>query len=148
MPLVEQIESRFVAPFYLHVLHGNLVAASESASRQDEIGRKMQAVAADVTFDVAVWSRAGKKHSSPRGGPAVWRWPGLVGQVEPLLNPKPVMIRRSGRTAWRWVQARSADARAVLMRYLNEYSEDAERLRLLAVIGNQGFPDNTRVGLA
>jgi hypothetical protein len=27
-------------------------------------------------------------------------------------------------------------------------SEDAERLRLLAVIGHQGFPDNTRVGLA
>lgn len=59
MPAMEQIERRFVVPFYLHVLHGNMAAAASPPSGQDEIVRKMRAVAGDVTFDIAVrlWSQ-------------------------------------------------------------------------------------------
>ena len=57
--VVGEIERRLVAPFYMDVLHGNLVALASSASRQDEIVHQMQAVASEATFDVAVhlWQR-------------------------------------------------------------------------------------------
>jgi hypothetical protein len=42
MLIVGQIERRLVAPFYMDVLHGNLVALAPSASRQDEIVRQMR----------------------------------------------------------------------------------------------------------
>lgn len=122
MLVVEQIERRFVAPFYLHVLHGNMAAAAKSAGRQEEIVREMQAVAPDVTFDLAVylWSQGWREALMASWWAAVWRWPGLAGQVEPLLIPSRSCFEGQAHCL-ALVQARSADARTVLMRYLEEY---------------------------
>jgi hypothetical protein len=80
MMIVGQIERRLVAPFYLDVLHGNLVALAPSASRQDEIVRQMRAVAGEVTFDVAVglWSRGWREALMASWWAAVWQWPGVA----------------------------------------------------------------------
>lgn len=120
MAVVDQIERRFVAPFYLHVLHGNLAVLP--AIRQDEIVREMQAVAADMTFEVAVrlWPQGWREALMASWWAAVWRWPGLVGQVEPLLIPSRSCYEGQAHCL-ALAQARSADARAVLMRYLDEY---------------------------
>lgn len=89
MLVVGQIERRFVAPFYMDVHHGNLVALAPSASRQDEIVQEMRVAAPEVTFDAAVylWSRGWREALMASWWAAVWQWPDTVDQVEPLLIP-------------------------------------------------------------
>lgn len=120
--IVGEIERRLVAPFYLDVLHGNLVALAPLASRQDQIVYQMQAVAAEATFDVAVylWSRGWREALMASWWAAVWRWPELAGQVEPLLIPSRSCYEGQAHCL-ALAQLRSAQARAVLMRYLDAY---------------------------
>ena len=117
-----EIERRLVAPFYMDVLHGNLVALASSASRQDEIVREMRAVASEATFDVAVhlWSRGWREALMASWWAAVWRWPGLPGQVEPLLIPSRSSYEGQAHCL-ALAQDRSPGARSVLMRYLDMY---------------------------
>ncbi len=84
--------------------------------------RKMETMAADVTFDVAVflWSRGWREALMASWWAGVWRGAGLVGQGEPLLIPSRSCFEGQAHCL-ALVHARSADARPVLMRYLDEY---------------------------
>jgi hypothetical protein len=122
MLVVDQIERRVVAPFYLDVLHGNLVALAPSASLQDQIVRQMRVVAAEVTLDTAVylWSRGWRQALMASWWAAVWQWPETVDQVEPLLLPSRYSFEGQAHCL-ALTRVRSPRARAVLMRYLDEY---------------------------
>jgi hypothetical protein len=75
MPVVDEIASRFVAPFYLKVLHGNVVG-ERYASRRLQVQAEMAAVAGEVTFDVALelWPRGWREGLMASWWAAVWRW--------------------------------------------------------------------------
>ena len=116
------IERMFIAPFYMHVLHGNLVALAPLASGQDEIVREMRAIAPEMTFATAVylWSQGWREALMASWWAAVWQWPQTVGQVEPLLIPSRSSFEGQAHCL-ALTQVRSARSRAVLMRYLDEY---------------------------
>ena len=122
MLAVRQIERRFVAPFYMDALYGNLVARASSASRQDEIVREMRFAAPEVTLDTAVylWSRGWREALMASWWAAVWQWPETVDQVEPLLIPSRSSFEGQAHCL-ALTRVRSPRSRAVLMRYLDEY---------------------------
>lgn len=77
----------------------------------------MQAVASEATFDVAVelWSRGWREALMASWWAAVWQWPGLPGQVEPLLIPSRSCYEGQAHCL-ALAQDRSPGARSVLMR--------------------------------
>jgi hypothetical protein len=122
MLIVRHVKRRFVAPFYMDVLHGNLVALASSACRQDEIVREMRAVAPEVSLDTAVylWSQGWREALMASWWAAVWQWPETVDQVEPLLIPSRSCFEGQAHCL-ALTRVRSSRARAVLTRYLDEY---------------------------
>jgi hypothetical protein len=118
---VDEITSRLVAPFYLRVLHGNMVS-SMGAGERDGLLRQMRAVAPAVTFGDALqlWPAGWRQSLMASWWAAVWRWPEVVGQVEPLLIPSRSCFEGQAHCL-ALAQVNSRRSRAVLVRYLDEY---------------------------
>jgi hypothetical protein len=101
---VQEITAKFVAPFYLHLLHRNL--ASSPAAERAEVLAQMRLVAPDPTLDGsrALWSvEEWRCDAMAWWWATVWGWPETVDAVEPRLIPSRLVFgeRRLavGRTA-------------------------------------------------
>jgi hypothetical protein len=121
MPAVDEITSRLVTPFYLRVLHGNVVSPG-CAGERDALLMQMRAVAPAVTFGDALhlWPRGWRESLMASWWAAVWRWPEVIGQVEPLLIPSRSCFEGQAHCL-ALAQVNSQRSRAVLVRYLDEY---------------------------
>ncbi len=121
LPFVDEITAKFVVPFYLEILHGNVVNQAPAADHEAALAR-MRAVAPEVTFDIALdlWPRGWREGLMASWWAAVWRWPGLVDQVEPLLIPSRSCFEGQAHCL-ALTRVNSRRSRAVLMRYLDEY---------------------------
>ena len=110
-----------VAPFYLAVLHGNMVSPG-FRGRPDELLQQMRAVAPAVTLENALylWPRGWREGLMASWWAAVWRWPETPGQVEPLLIPSRSCFEGQAHCL-ALAQINSPRCRQILARYLDEY---------------------------
>jgi hypothetical protein len=117
---VDSLASRYVASFYLKVLHGNLVTLP--ASERDELSAGMQLVAGDVTLDdaEALWPGGWREGLMASWWAGLWRWPQLIVAVEPLLIPSRSTYEGQGH-CFGLSRVASRGSQSVLMRYLDEY---------------------------
>jgi Family of unknown function (DUF6000) len=121
MSAVNEVERRLVAPFYLKVLHGNVVSP-KSAGERDAVLRQMRAVAGTVSLDDAVylWARGWRASLMASWWAAVWRWPEAVDQVGRFLIPSRNCFEGQAHCLV-LAQVNSGRSREVLIRYLDEY---------------------------
>ena len=117
---MDEIRSRFVAPFYLQCLHGNLV--SLNPDEQYQLVQEMRAVAPQVTLDVAnaLWAADWRSAWMASWWAGVRRWPNAVAAVAPLLIPSRFVYSGQGHC---FALSRVADlaAQDLLLRYLDTY---------------------------
>jgi hypothetical protein len=119
------LRDRFVAPFYLHCLNGNLVSL-ESDERQ-QLVQDMREVAPHITIEAAkvLWAYEWRGAWMASWWTGVWRWPSLVAAVEPQLIPSRWVYAGQGHC---FALSRVADPASpdVLLRYLQLYLNQPE----------------------
>ena len=119
------LRDRFVAPFYLHCLNGNLVSL-ESDERQ-QLVQDMREVAPHITIEAAkaLWAYEWRGAWMASWWTGVWRWPSLVAAVEPQLIPSRWVYAGQGHC---FALSRVADpaSQDVLLRYLQLYLNQPE----------------------
>lgn len=118
---MDEITSRFVVPFYLHVLHGNVVYLHRRGERA-KVLKQMRAAAALVTFEEALhlWPGGWRESLMASWWSAVWQWPEVTSQVEPLLIPSRSCLEGQAHCL-ALLRVKSPQSRAVFVRYLDEY---------------------------
>lgn len=123
---MSEAESRLVTPFYLRVLHGNLVSPALARERGTVL-RQMRAVAATVTLADAeyLWMRGWRASLMASWWAAVWRWPETADRVGPFLIPSRSCFEGQAHCL-ALAQLRSARAREILIWYLDEYLPRAD----------------------
>jgi hypothetical protein len=130
---VDELAARFVAPFYLDVLHGNLTGLG--APEQTTLRDGMRSVAADISLDVAqaLWAvEEWRCNIMASWWATVWGWPEAVTEVERLLIPSRLTYSGQGHCV-ALAGLSTPEAGRVLVIYLDTYLPRAD------LVYNQGW---------
>lgn len=118
---MESINRRYVAPFYLDVLHGNLLRLDDE--KRALLVQQMRAAATTVTVEIAesLWRSGGWREAMMASWwAACWRWPATVETVAPLLIPSQTCYAGQAHCL-ALASIGSPEAVDLLDRYLAEY---------------------------
>jgi hypothetical protein len=123
---VNDIEDKLVTPFYLKILHGNVVT-QVSGLEQEMLLEQMRTVVGTIAFEdiTYLWTRGWRASLMASWWAAVRRWPEAVDRVGSFLIPSRNCFEGQAHCL-ALAQINSPRSREVLTRYLDEYLPRAD----------------------